>query len=98
MAGEASDSLDPDVPTHATKSAAGIDHEWQAAMAKYDAKRVAILRQVDRQADAGPCHADWETLKKFQIPQWYKDAKFGIFIHWGRPVSAQYVSGKGSSF
>ena len=23
-----------------------------------------------------------ETLRKFEIPQWYKDAKFGIFIHW----------------
>ena len=23
------------------------------------------------------------TLIKYQQPQWYKDAKFGIFIHWG---------------
>jgi len=27
--------------------------------------------------------SDWESLKKYEIPQWYKDAKFGIFIHWG---------------
>ncbi|PKQ61734.1 alpha-L-fucosidase [Labilibaculum filiforme] len=27
--------------------------------------------------------ADWESLKTYEIPQWYKDAKFGIFIHWG---------------
>ena len=25
----------------------------------------------------------WESLDKRPIPQWYKDAKFGIFIHWG---------------
>jgi alpha-L-fucosidase len=25
----------------------------------------------------------WESLNKYEIPQWYKDAKFGIFIHWG---------------
>ena len=25
----------------------------------------------------------WESLEKYTIPQWYKDAKFGIFIHWG---------------
>jgi len=25
----------------------------------------------------------WESLDQRPIPQWYKDAKFGIFIHWG---------------
>src|ERR1043165_1955416 len=24
-----------------------------------------------------------ESLKRYQVPQWYQDAKFGIFIHWG---------------
>lgn len=27
--------------------------------------------------------ANWESLKQYEIPQWYEDAKFGIFIHWG---------------
>ena len=26
---------------------------------------------------------DWNSLDKREIPQWWKDAKFGIFIHWG---------------
>jgi alpha-L-fucosidase len=25
----------------------------------------------------------WESLKRYEAPEWYKDAKFGIFIHWG---------------
>ncbi|CAK8677745.1 unnamed protein product [Clavelina lepadiformis] len=25
----------------------------------------------------------WESLDKRPLPQWYDDAKFGIFIHWG---------------
>ncbi len=25
----------------------------------------------------------WESLDKRPVPQWYQDAKFGIFIHWG---------------
>lgn len=25
----------------------------------------------------------WESLQNYEIPQWMKDAKFGIFIHWG---------------
>jgi alpha-L-fucosidase len=27
--------------------------------------------------------ANWESLKKYQVPDWFRDAKFGIFIHWG---------------
>ncbi|MBS1749222.1 MAG: alpha-L-fucosidase [Bacteroidetes bacterium] len=27
--------------------------------------------------------ATWESLKKYQVPDWFRDAKFGIFIHWG---------------
>lgn len=26
---------------------------------------------------------DWASLDKREIPQWWSDAKFGIFIHWG---------------
>jgi alpha-L-fucosidase len=25
----------------------------------------------------------WESLSRYQCPEWFKDAKFGIFIHWG---------------
>jgi len=25
----------------------------------------------------------WGSLKNYSVPQWYMDAKFGIFIHWG---------------
>src|SRR5438128_7784791 len=73
---------DPLAPTHDSKSAAEIDHEWQVSVSKYDSKRTEILHEVDRQDATGPYGADWETLRKFEIPQWYKDAKFGIFIHW----------------
>ena len=27
--------------------------------------------------------ADWESLDSRENPGWYRDAKFGIFIHWG---------------
>jgi len=27
--------------------------------------------------------ATWESLEKYQCPEWFRDAKFGIFIHWG---------------
>lgn len=25
----------------------------------------------------------WQSLKKYECPEWFRDAKFGIFIHWG---------------
>jgi alpha-L-fucosidase len=25
----------------------------------------------------------WKSLKNYTIPDWFRDAKFGIFIHWG---------------
>jgi len=31
----------------------------------------------------GPFRPDWESLQKYEAPDWYRDAKFGIFIHWG---------------
>ncbi len=60
-----------------------IDQTWQEASAKYDVPRTAILNEVDRVAHQGPFRPDWESLEKYQVPDWYKDAKFGIFIHWG---------------
>jgi alpha-L-fucosidase len=32
---------------------------------------------------AGPYTDTWESLRQYTPPQWYQDAKFGIFIHWG---------------
>src|SRR5215475_3067379 len=67
----------------ASKDPASIDQIWQKASGKYDASRAALLKQVDAINHEGPFQPDWESLKKYEVPQWYKDAKFGIFIHWG---------------
>jgi alpha-L-fucosidase len=60
-----------------------IDQAWQKASAKYDERRGVLLKEVDRGARKGPFRADWESLQSYEVPEWYKDAKFGIFIHWG---------------
>ena len=76
-------SADPLAPTLNVKSAEQIDREWQESVAKYDGERNRLLAEADKQAHAGPYRPDWATLNKYEQPQWYKDAKFGIFIHWG---------------
>jgi len=60
-----------------------IESIWTNANRKYDTPRAALLKEVDRQIRVGPFRADWESLQQYQEPQWYQDAKFGIFIHWG---------------
>jgi Alpha-L-fucosidase/Alpha-L-fucosidase C-terminal domain len=30
-----------------------------------------------------PFHASWDTLAAYRTPDWFRDAKFGIFLHWG---------------
>ena len=47
----------------------------------YDLK--PYLAQIDRVIAQGPYQDTWESLGSFQPPKWYRDAKFGIFIHWG---------------
>ncbi len=75
--------VDPLAPTLGVKSAAEIDQEWQQSVSKYDGERNRLVTELERQANDGPFRPDWATLIKYQQPQWYKDAKFGIFIHWG---------------
>src|ERR1035438_4246738 len=71
-----------DAPTAAEEPRA-LDQTWQKASAKYDTARAAILHNVDRVNAEGPFRPDWESLQNYEVPEWYKDAKFGIFIHWG---------------
>jgi alpha-L-fucosidase len=41
---------------------------------------------------SGPCKPTWESLRQnYQCPEWFRDAKFGIWAHW----SAQCVPEEG---
>jgi len=41
------------------------------------------LKQIDEVIAKGPYKDDWDSLSKHETPEWFKDSKFGIFIHWG---------------
>ncbi|MBO5069361.1 MAG: alpha-L-fucosidase, partial [Roseburia sp.] len=47
----------------------------------YDMK--PYLKTIDEVIARGPFDATWESLMQFEPPKWYRNAKFGIFIHWG---------------
>jgi alpha-L-fucosidase len=74
---------DPNAPTAGTLTPEQIDAQWIAANSKYDSERKRILANVDRTIAAGPFRDDWQSLRAYQAPEWFRDAKFGIFIHWG---------------
>ena len=41
-----------------------------------------------------PFEPTWESLQHHQVPEWYRDGKFGIFVHWG----PQALAGAAGSF
>jgi alpha-L-fucosidase len=44
----------------------------------------AVRRELRRmKATTGPFTPDWDSLGAYRVPAWFRDAKFGIFIHWG---------------
>ena len=43
-------------------------------------KRLAL---VDAEVSHRTFRANWNSLGRYQVPDWFRDAKFGIFIHWG---------------
>jgi len=61
---------------------------------------VAIFLVLGMVMKAQKYEPTWNSLDKREIPEWFKDAKFGIFIHWGvysvpswrKVESARYAS------
>ena len=49
------------------------------------------VSEADEQMQTGPFAPTWESLEGYQVPEWFRDAKFGIWAHWG----PQCVEGSG---
>ncbi len=43
----------------------------------------AWLRKIEEVIAGGPFGDDWDSLSNHRTPEWFRKAKFGIFIHWG---------------
>lgn len=41
------------------------------------------LKKIDDVIESGEYKDNWNSLAGHPIPSWYRDAKFGIFLHWG---------------
>lgn len=57
-----------------------------AALATLCASRVlghSFLQNQEMLSPIGPFNPSWESLEAYEVPEWYRDAKFGIWAHWG---------------
>ena len=64
----------------------------------------ANAQQADVTVKTGTFGNDWESLSAWECPEWFKDAKFGIWAHWGPQCQAEdgdwyarnmYIEGNG---
>jgi alpha-L-fucosidase len=57
------------------------DYGWLPDEVPLD--NTAGLAKVRATIQNGPYTDTWESLAGYTVPRWFRDAKFGIFIHWG---------------
>jgi alpha-L-fucosidase len=50
----------------------------------------AFLEIQGEQYAKGPFKATWESLQGYTVPDWYRNAKFGIWAHWGPQCEPEY--------
>lgn len=73
-------------PAHAAASAAYSVHTFPPLWDEPKDYEQALRRQMHRISATigrGPYKANWHSLEAYHVPRWFRDAKFGIFIHWG---------------
>ncbi len=72
------------------------ESEWQEYVAKFqkvdpESKATEKWQEMKRVTEetSQRFQESWESLGNYKIPQWMKEAKFGIFIHWGPNAVAE---------
>jgi alpha-L-fucosidase len=58
---------------------------YAGAMPFFDTKDLKIEPIAD-----GPFKPDWESLKQYKTPEWFADAKFGMWAHWGAQCQPEH--------
>src|SRR4051812_9712063 len=43
----------------------------------------SLVRPGNEPIASGKFQPTWESLKQFEVPDWFRNAKFGIWAHWG---------------
>lgn len=43
----------------------------------------SIIRPSNEPVDSGKFEPTWQSLQQYKVPDWFRNAKFGIWAHWG---------------
>jgi alpha-L-fucosidase len=52
-------------------------------------------KYLNERTEKGPFKPTWESLQNYQTPEWYRNAKFGMWAHWGpqcQPESSDWYA------
>jgi alpha-L-fucosidase len=62
---------------------------WPALRSRNTLVQPRALQQTLEKIHPGPFQGTRESLQGYEIPQWFRDAKFGIWAHWGPQSAAE---------
>jgi len=66
--------------------AASVPAVW---LAQY-ADAAAFFSGDDLHIADGPFQPNWDSLQQYKTPDWYRNAKFGIWAHWGPQCEPEF--------
>jgi alpha-L-fucosidase len=66
--------------------AASVPAVWLAQ----HADAAAFFSGDDLQIADGPFQPNWDSLEQYKTPDWYRNAKFGIWAHWGPQCEPEF--------
>jgi alpha-L-fucosidase len=55
-----------------------------------DVKPTVLIGPDAEPMQTGKFEPTWESLSQYQTPQWFRDAKFGIWAHWGAQCEPEH--------
>jgi alpha-L-fucosidase len=59
-------------------------------LARYGNAAAQAVQGTHEQMASGPFSPDWKSLSAYKTPEWYRNAKFGIWAHWGPQCEPEF--------
>lgn len=61
-----------------------------ALIVKLGTENYNIISSNNEEVQQGEFEPTWKSLRKYKVPEWFRDAKFGIWAHWGPQSVPEY--------
>jgi alpha-L-fucosidase len=59
-------------------------------LARYANAAAQVVQGTHEPMASGPFSPDWKSLSAYKTPEWYRNAKFGIWAHWGPQCEPEF--------